>query len=108
MGDFHGFGSATSCTLNTKAAKTSAMLCLIFLVVYGTINWLTAFRHGVGTCYFERERHIPFVPVMIVPYMSIDLFFIAPLPLRSTCHQVYHRRRDHVLRRAWRAQMAPM
>jgi len=38
----------------------------------------------------------------------IYLFFIAPLPLRSTCHQVYHRRRDHVLRRAWRAQMAPM
>ena len=27
--------------------------------------------------YFEWERLIPFVPLMIVPYMSIDLFFVA-------------------------------
>src|SRR5262249_16827 len=31
----------------------------------------------VGTWYFEWERHIPFVPLMILPYMSIDLFFVA-------------------------------
>ena len=34
-------------------------------------------RHDVGTFAFAWERFIPFVPVMVVPYMSIDLFFVA-------------------------------
>jgi hypothetical protein len=52
-------------------------LSVLFLVVYGWCNWITAQRHDVGTLYFEWERFIPFVPLMIVPYMSIDLFFVA-------------------------------
>ena len=60
-----------------KAAKTSALLCALFLLVYGSTNYLTSLRHHVGTFYFSWEQHIPFVPLMIVPYMSIDLFFIA-------------------------------
>ncbi|MGA2499908.1 MAG: dual specificity protein phosphatase family protein [Tepidisphaeraceae bacterium] len=71
--------------MNWKAAgKTSALLCLLFLVVYGGSNWLTGRRHNIGSFYFAWERHIPFVPVMILPYMSIDLFFIAaPFLCRS-------------------------
>jgi membrane-associated phospholipid phosphatase len=34
-------------------------------------------RHDVGVFYFAWERAVPFVPFMILPYMSIDLFFIA-------------------------------
>src|SRR5437667_7176610 len=60
-----------------KAATTSLFLCLVFLAVYGITNSLAALRHNVGTFYFEWDRHIPFIPAMIVPYMSIDLFFIA-------------------------------
>jgi hypothetical protein len=60
-----------------RALKTSAALCAMFLAVYGTTNWLSSFRHDVGSFYFGWERHIPFVPLMILPYMSIDLFFIA-------------------------------
>jgi predicted protein tyrosine phosphatase len=60
-----------------KAAKTSALLSALFLVVYGGCNWITAHRAHVGTLFFEWERHIPFVPLMIIPYMSIDLFFVA-------------------------------
>ena len=75
MGHLHGVGGAAQ--MNRKAAATSAVLCLLFLVVYGSCNWLTALRAGVGSFYFGWERHIPFVPLMIVPYMSIDLFFIA-------------------------------
>ena len=57
---------------------------LLFLVVYGGCNWITAQRSDVGTLYFEWERHIPFVPLMIVPYLSIDLFFVAaPFLCRS-------------------------
>ena len=59
------------------AAGASAGLSLLFLVVYGACNWITTLRTDVGTWYFEWERLIPFVPLMIVPYMSIDLFFVA-------------------------------
>ncbi len=60
-----------------SAAATSVTLSLIFVIVYGTCNWITAHRTDVGTWYYPWERYIPFVPLMIVPYMSIDLFFVA-------------------------------
>ena len=60
-----------------KAAQFSALLSLLFLVVYGATNWVTSLRSDVDIVAFAWERHIPFVPWMIVPYMSIDLFFIA-------------------------------
>lgn len=59
-----------------SAGATSAALSLLFMVVYGGCNWITAHRHDVGTWYYPWEHIIPFVPVMIVPYMSIDLFFV--------------------------------
>jgi membrane-associated phospholipid phosphatase len=55
-----------------------------FFIVYGGCAWLTLLRDrhnpaSVGTFYFSWERSIPFVGVMILPYMSIDLlFFFAP------------------------------
>jgi len=33
-------------------------------------------RANVPTLFFEWESAIPFVPLMIAPYMSIDLFFV--------------------------------
>ena len=52
-------------------------LSVLFLVVYSGCNWITGQRSHVGSFYFQWERGIPFVPFMILPYMSIDLFFIA-------------------------------
>jgi hypothetical protein len=51
----------------------------LFLIVYGACNWITARRSGVGVgvFYFQWEHSIPFVPFMVLPYMSIDLFFVA-------------------------------
>src|SRR4051812_47978909 len=60
-----------------KAIAASIGLSALFLVVYGGCNWITSQRHDVGTFYFEWERAIPFVPFLILPYMSIDLFFVA-------------------------------
>jgi protein-tyrosine phosphatase len=60
-----------------KAFGASAGLSLLFLLVYGWCNWFTAQRANVPTLFFEWERFIPFVPLMIAPYMSIDLFFVA-------------------------------
>jgi protein-tyrosine phosphatase len=61
----------------SKALVVSAGLSTLFLIVYSGCNWLTARRANVGTFYFEWERTIPFVPFFILPYMSIDLFFVA-------------------------------
>ncbi len=47
----------------------------LFFVVYGWCNAVSAARPHVGSFFFAWERHIPFVPWMIVPYLSIDLFF---------------------------------
>jgi hypothetical protein len=63
--------------LKITQVAASAGLSALFLVVYGWCNWFTAHRSGVPSFFFEWERAIPFVPLMVGPYMSIDLFFVA-------------------------------
>ena len=77
MGDLHGVAGTQGGGLRAAAAWTSLLLSLLFLGVYGATNWITSQRTDVGTWYLAWERVIPFVPWMIVPYMSIDLFFVA-------------------------------
>ena len=60
-----------------KALAVSAGLSVLFLIVYGGCNWITGQRGQISSFYFQWERGIPFVPFMIVPYMSIDIFFVA-------------------------------
>ena len=68
----------------SKALIVSAGLSALFLIVYGGCNWITAHRANIGTLYFDWERRIPFVPFFILPYMSIDLFFVvAPFLCRT-------------------------
>ena len=59
----------------------ASTLSLYFLAVYGLANGVTARRAAGGavipTFYFAWERKIPFIAPFIVPYMSIDLFFLA-------------------------------
>jgi protein-tyrosine phosphatase/membrane-associated phospholipid phosphatase len=67
-----------------KACVVSAESSVLFLVVYSGCNWITGQRDHVGSSYFQWEHVIPFVPFMILPYMSIDLFFIgAPFLCRT-------------------------
>lgn len=70
--------ASTSDARPTTAARlaTLAVTSLTFIVLYNLTNWLSAQR-SVGTAAFEWERHIPLIPWMIVPYWSIDLFFVA-------------------------------
>jgi hypothetical protein len=70
------------------ALAVSAGLSVLFLVVYGGCNWITSQRSDVGTFYFQWERAIPFVPLLILPYMSIDLFFVAAPFLCRTDHEL--------------------
>jgi len=68
----------------SKALVVSAGLSVLFLIVYGGCNWITARRADVGTFYFGWEPKIPFVPFFILPYMSIDFFFVsAPFLCRT-------------------------
>jgi protein-tyrosine phosphatase len=68
----------------SKALVVSAGLSVLFLIVYCGCNWITAHRANVGTFYFEWEHTMPFVPLFILPYMSIDLFFVvAPFLCRT-------------------------
>ena len=67
-----------------KPALASVTLGALFMLVYGGINWISAQSADYGMLFFEWERAIPFVPWLIVPYMSIDLFFvIAPFLCKS-------------------------
>ena len=80
------------------AIRTSIVTSLLFLLVYPTCNWITSLRTDVGTWYYAWERYIPFVPIMIIPYMSIDLFFVAAPFLCRDCQE----RRVY----AWRMTLA--
>ena len=60
-----------------NAFCVSTGLSFLFLIVYGGCIWITSERSYIGSIYFEWERKIPFVPFFILPYMSIDLFFVA-------------------------------
>jgi protein-tyrosine phosphatase len=53
-----------------------AACSLLFVVVYGGCNWITSRRSDVGSWFFDWERHIPFVPLTIIPYWSIDFVFV--------------------------------
>jgi membrane-associated phospholipid phosphatase len=83
LGNVHRRGGAakrdlkTSGSLLREKAMASAGLSLLFVVVYGGCIWITLRRHDVGVFYFEWERQIPFVAFFVLPYMSIDLFFVA-------------------------------
>lgn len=47
-----------------------------FFLSYGFANWVTARRHNVPSIAFGWEHHIPFLAWTIVPYWSIDFFYV--------------------------------
>lgn len=80
------------------AALWLALLGPGFFLVYGWCNAFTSHRPDVGSFFFAWERRIPFVPVMVIPYMSIDLFFAGSFFL---C-----RSRGELRTHAWRIALA--
>lgn len=55
-----------------------------FFIAYGFANAFTAGRAHVGTWYYEWEKHVPFVPELVVPYWSLDLLFVGAFFLPSS------------------------
>lgn len=55
-----------------------------FCLVYGGADWITAQRATRFPVHWDMERYTPFVPAMIVFYMSLYLLFAAaPFVLRT-------------------------
>ena len=67
-----------------RAAGWLAVLGPFFFLSYGFANWWTGRLPHVGSLVFGWERHIPFLPWTIVPYMSLDAFYAASLFLCAT------------------------
>lgn len=51
------------------------LLAPFFFLLYGSANQITASYQHVPSFAFDWEMKIPFIPEMIAPYMSLDLFF---------------------------------
>jgi hypothetical protein len=68
-----------------RAALVSMVVCgLMFEVCYNACNWYTSLRSDVGTWCYDWEFEIPFIPAMIVPYWTLNLFFIGSFFVCST------------------------
>lgn len=72
---------------HAPALLTALALSAWFMLVYGVSNHLAASRTHVPSWRYEWERHIPFVPIFIIPYMSIDLLFFAAPFLCDTARE---------------------
>ncbi len=68
----------------TSVFLWAAGMGALFLGVYGGTNWVTSWRAEVGRLYFLWEQMLPFVPVLIIPYLSIDVLFVGAFFLCST------------------------
>ena len=67
-----------------RAAGWLAVLGPFFFLSYGFANWWTGRLPHVGSVVFGWERHLPFLPWTIVPYMSLDAFYAGSLFLCAT------------------------
>lgn len=58
--------------------KLSLPLLLLFAIVFGGTNWLGSLREEHYHFYFQWELGIPFIPEMILVYLSIQFLFLLP------------------------------
>lgn len=67
-----------------RALAWLAFLAPSFFLLYGWANAWSARQPSVPSLAFAWERHIPFVPAFILPYMSEDVFYGLSLLLVSS------------------------
>jgi len=59
--------------------RWAAALLVLFVVVYGTTNWITSLRADRLRLWSAWELEIPLVPWMIWPYLSLFASFFLPM-----------------------------
>lgn len=80
--------------MKAKAATVAIGLSVLFMVVYNATLYFASQRADVPSWCYDWELMIPFVRWMIVPYMSIDLFFFcAPFLCVTPRELTVHARR---------------
>lgn len=62
-----------------RSLRWALALLVLFTIVYGGINELTARRSDHLALWFQWERAIPFVPAMVWAYLSIFASFFLPM-----------------------------
>ncbi len=62
-----------------RGAIWLALLGPFFFLSYGWVNYYTSGRADVGVMVEAWEHQLPFVPWLMLPYMSIDAFYAASL-----------------------------
>ena len=62
-----------------RGALWLAFLGPFFFLSYGWLNYFTSGRSDIGVVVEAWEHHIPFVPWLMLPYMSIDAFYAVSL-----------------------------
>ncbi|MDI1297734.1 phosphatase PAP2/dual specificity phosphatase family protein [Methylotenera sp.] len=62
-----------------RGAIWLALLGPFFFLSYGWLNYYTSGRTDVGIMVEAWEHQLPFVPWLMLPYMSIDAFYAASL-----------------------------
>ncbi len=72
-----------------EAALWMALLGPFFFLTYGLCNWISSQQSAATGFYWDWEKSIPFVPIFILPYMSIDAFFAASLFLCGTRRELH-------------------
>ena len=60
-----------------KAVTWLLFLGPFFYATYGFSNWLASRRDDVGAVVFDWEHQIPFVAWTILPYWSLNFFYVA-------------------------------
>ncbi|MFN8392478.1 MAG: dual specificity protein phosphatase family protein [Bdellovibrionota bacterium] len=71
-----------------ERVEALAVISSCFLIVYNAANRLAAARTSIGVAVWPWESSIPFLPWMIYPYWSLDLFFIGAPFVATTREQL--------------------
>jgi len=66
--------------LNSKQYLWTALWCIpFFTFIYGYTNWRAKMARQTFSFVFDWELDTPFIPWMILPYMSLNLLVLAPI-----------------------------